>query len=153
MFPSGNGTFSPGTRDRTGDHCRTVYYELHKVQSSGVSLRLLRPDFCGQSGDDVGHSAARQKKVHDSSFTSSSSCHLSYLPCSPAALNPSPIISDISLIRLSGADSPFSPPHPYVSAHVEQYLRSVHGGSALSMMSAARGLTPAQCKFGQLLVM
>uniref|UniRef100_A0A3P8VPE2 Zinc finger protein GLI2-like n=1 Tax=Cynoglossus semilaevis TaxID=244447 RepID=A0A3P8VPE2_CYNSE len=63
---------------------------------------------------------------------------------SPAALNPSPIISDISLIRLSGADSPFSPPHPYVSAHVEQYLRSVHGGSALSMMSAARGLTPAQ---------
>lgn len=94
-----------------------------------------------------------RKKVHDSSFTSSSSCHLSYLPCSPAALNPSPIISDISLIRLSGADSPFSPPHPYVSAHVEQYLRSVHGGSALSMMSAARGLTPAQCKFGQLLVM
>lgn len=58
----------------------------------------------------------------------------------------SPVISDISLIRLSPggpAESPFSPPHPYVSPHVEHYLRSVHGSPTLSMISAARGLSPA----------
>nr|XP_046237868.1 zinc finger protein GLI2-like [Scatophagus argus] len=66
----------------------------------------------------------------------------------PAGLSGSPVISDISLIRLSPAavptgDSPFSPPHPYVSPHMEQYLRSVHGSPTLSMISAARGLSPA----------
>eukprot|EP00066_Takifugu_rubripes_P015428 XP_011604694.1 PREDICTED: zinc finger protein GLI3-like [Takifugu rubripes] len=66
----------------------------------------------------------------------------------PAALAGSPIISDISLVRLSPAampagDSPFSPPHPYVSPHMEHYLRSVHGSPTLSMISAARGLSPA----------
>ncbi|XP_039648532.1 zinc finger protein GLI2-like [Perca fluviatilis] len=60
----------------------------------------------------------------------------------------SPILSDISLIRLSPAavatgDSPFSPPHPYVNPHMEHYLRSVHGSPTLSMISAARGLSPA----------
>ncbi|XP_053368739.1 zinc finger protein GLI2b isoform X1 [Clarias gariepinus] len=58
----------------------------------------------------------------------------------------SPVLSDISLIRLSPggpAESPFSPPHPYVSPHVEHYLRSVHGSPTLSMISAARGLSPA----------
>ncbi|KAK3562169.1 hypothetical protein QTP86_030167 [Hemibagrus guttatus] len=58
----------------------------------------------------------------------------------------SPVISDISLIRLSPggpAESPFSPPHPYVSPHVEHYLRSVHSSPTLSMISAARGLSPA----------
>ncbi|XP_029696657.1 zinc finger protein GLI2-like isoform X3 [Takifugu rubripes] len=67
----------------------------------------------------------------------------------PAALAGSPIISDISLVRLSPAampagDSPFSPPHPYVSPHMEHYLRSVHGSPTLSMISAARGLSPAE---------
>ncbi|XP_077960042.1 zinc finger protein GLI2 [Gasterosteus aculeatus] len=67
----------------------------------------------------------------------------------PAGLAGCPVISDISLIRLSSAavataDSPFSPHHPYtVSPHMEQYLRSVHGGPSLSMLSAARGLSPA----------
>ncbi|XP_070712034.1 zinc finger protein GLI2-like [Pempheris klunzingeri] len=66
----------------------------------------------------------------------------------PAGLAGSPVISDISLIRLSPAagatgDSPFSPPHPYVNPHVEHYLRSVHGSPTLSMISAARGLSPA----------
>ncbi|GAA6090688.1 zinc finger protein GLI2b [Tachysurus ichikawai] len=58
----------------------------------------------------------------------------------------SPVISDISLIRLSPggpAESPFSPPHPYVSPHVEHYLRTVHSSPTLSMISAARGLSPA----------
>uniref|UniRef100_A0A3B5QHM1 GLI family zinc finger 2b n=1 Tax=Xiphophorus maculatus TaxID=8083 RepID=A0A3B5QHM1_XIPMA len=67
---------------------------------------------------------------------------------SPAGLTGSPVISDISLIRLSpGAmatsESPFSPPHPYVSPHMEHYLRQVHGSPTLSMISAARGLSPA----------
>ncbi|KAM9334190.1 zinc finger protein GLI2-like [Symphorus nematophorus] len=66
----------------------------------------------------------------------------------PAGLAGSPVISDISLIRLSPAavatgDSPFSPPHPYVTPHMEHYLRSVHGSPTLSMISAARGLSPA----------
>uniref|UniRef100_A0A8C4HKN9 C2H2-type domain-containing protein n=1 Tax=Dicentrarchus labrax TaxID=13489 RepID=A0A8C4HKN9_DICLA len=66
----------------------------------------------------------------------------------PAGLGGSPVISDISLIRLSPAavatgDSPFSPPHPYVNPHMEHYLRSVHSSPTLSMISAARGLSPA----------
>ncbi|XP_030627376.1 zinc finger protein GLI2b [Chanos chanos] len=66
----------------------------------------------------------------------------------PPGLTSNPVISDISLIRLSphtGAtgESPFSPPHPYVSPHMEHYLRSVHGSPTLSMISAARGLSPA----------
>lgn len=70
----------------------------------------------------------------------------------PAGLAGSPVISDISLIRLSPAavangDSPFSPPHPYVNPHMEHYLRSVHGSPTLSMISAARGLSPADSKF------
>ncbi|KAM3585317.1 uncharacterized protein V6R79_014009 [Siganus canaliculatus] len=67
----------------------------------------------------------------------------------PAGLGGSPVLSDISLIRLSPAavatgDSPFSPPHPYAGPHMEHYLRSVHAGAGLSMMSAARGLSPAE---------
>ncbi|KAJ8003580.1 hypothetical protein DPEC_G00149820 [Dallia pectoralis] len=70
-------------------------------------------------------------------------------PTSPG-LGGSPVISDgISLIRLSPhapgtGDSPFGPPHPYVSHHMEQYLRSMHTSPSLSMISAARGLSPAE---------
>uniref|UniRef100_A0A3Q3GRL2 GLI family zinc finger 2a n=1 Tax=Labrus bergylta TaxID=56723 RepID=A0A3Q3GRL2_9LABR len=68
----------------------------------------------------------------------------------PPGLTGSPVISDISLIRLSphgapgSGESPFSPPHPYVSPHMEHYLRSVHSSPTLSMISAARGLSPAE---------
>uniref|UniRef100_A0A3P8U396 GLI family zinc finger 2a n=1 Tax=Amphiprion percula TaxID=161767 RepID=A0A3P8U396_AMPPE len=68
----------------------------------------------------------------------------------PPGLTGSPVISDISLIRLSPhaaagtGESPFSPPHPYVSPHMEHYLRSVHSSPTLSMISAARGLSPAE---------
>ncbi|KAM6934631.1 zinc finger protein GLI2a [Xenentodon cancila] len=68
----------------------------------------------------------------------------------PSGLTGSPVISDISLIRLSPhtapgtGESPFSPAHPYVSPHMEHYLRSVHGSPTLSMISAARGLSPAE---------
>ncbi|XP_066503413.1 zinc finger protein GLI2b isoform X2 [Hoplias malabaricus] len=64
----------------------------------------------------------------------------------PPGLAGSPVISDISLIRLSPGgtgESPFSPPHPYITPHVEHYLRSVHSSPTLSMISAARGLSPA----------
>lgn len=65
---------------------------------------------------------------------------------SPAGLAGSPVISDISLIRLSpgaAGESSFLPPHSYVSPHVEHYLRSAHASPTLSMISAARGLSPA----------
>ncbi|XP_029108365.1 zinc finger protein GLI2-like [Scleropages formosus] len=67
----------------------------------------------------------------------------------------SPIISDISLIRLSPhavgtGDLPFNPPHPYVGPRVEHYLRSVHGSPTFSMISAARGLSPAHVSHEQL---
>lgn len=70
--------------------------------------------------------------------------------CRPPGLTGSPVISDISLIRLSPhvapgtGESPFSPPHHYVSPHMEHYLRSLHGSPTLSMISAARGLSPAE---------
>ncbi|XP_055040768.2 zinc finger protein GLI2b isoform X1 [Misgurnus anguillicaudatus] len=71
----------------------------------------------------------------------------------PPGLAGSPVISDISLIRLSpGAtgESTFLPPHSYVSPHVEHYLRSAHGSPTLSMISAARGLSPADVTHEQL---
>lgn len=64
----------------------------------------------------------------------------------PPGLAGGPVISDISLIRLSpggAGESTFLPPHSYVSPHVEHYLRSAHGSPTLSMISAARGLSPA----------
>ncbi|XP_051704734.2 zinc finger protein GLI2 [Oryctolagus cuniculus] len=66
----------------------------------------------------------------------------------PPTLSGSPVISDISLIRLSPhpagpGESPFSAPHAYMNPHVEHYLRSVHSSPTLSMISAARGLSPA----------
>ncbi|XP_045431370.1 zinc finger protein GLI2 [Pipistrellus kuhlii] len=66
----------------------------------------------------------------------------------PPALSGSPVISDISLIRLSPhpagpGESPFSAPHPYVSPHMEHYLRAVHSSPTLPAISAARGLSPA----------
>lgn len=69
----------------------------------------------------------------------------------PPPLSGSPVISDISLIRLSPhpagpGESPFSPPHPYVAPHMEHYLRSVHSSPTLSVISAARGLSPADGK-------
>ncbi|XP_026073507.1 zinc finger protein GLI2-like isoform X2 [Carassius auratus] len=64
----------------------------------------------------------------------------------PHGLAGSPVISDISLIRLSphtaSGEPHFNPPHPYVNPHMEHYLRSVHSSPTLSMISAARGLSP-----------
>ncbi|XP_034021455.1 zinc finger protein GLI2-like, partial [Thalassophryne amazonica] len=59
----------------------------------------------------------------------------------PTGLSAAPIISDISLLRLSPAamatgESPFGLPPPYVSSHMEQYLHTVHAGPALSVISA-----------------
>lgn len=77
--------------------------------------------------------------------------HVSIFLPRPPPLSGSPVISDISLIRLSPhpagpGESPFSPPHPYVAPHMEHYLRSVHSSPTLSVISAARGLSPADGK-------
>ncbi|XP_030624902.1 transcriptional activator GLI3 [Chanos chanos] len=67
----------------------------------------------------------------------------------PPTLAGSPAFSDISLIRISphrnpsvGAESPFNPPHPYINPYMD-YIRSLHSSPSLSMISAARGLSPA----------
>lgn len=65
----------------------------------------------------------------------------------PPGLSGSPVISDISLIRLSPhavSAAEFGHAHHYVNPHMEHYLRSVHGSPTLSMISAARGLSPAE---------
>ncbi|XP_077410926.1 transcriptional activator GLI3 [Vanacampus margaritifer] len=69
----------------------------------------------------------------------------------PPSLAGSPAFSDISLIRISpqrnpsvGAESPFHPSHPYINPYVD-YLRSLQplASPSLSMLSATRGLSPA----------
>ncbi|XP_049629094.1 zinc finger protein GLI2 isoform X2 [Suncus etruscus] len=67
----------------------------------------------------------------------------------PPTLSGSPVISDISLIRLSPhpagpGESPFNAHHPYVSPHMEHYLRAMHSSPTLPTISAARGLSPAE---------
>uniref|UniRef100_A0A667ZA97 GLI family zinc finger 3 n=1 Tax=Myripristis murdjan TaxID=586833 RepID=A0A667ZA97_9TELE len=67
----------------------------------------------------------------------------------PPALAGSPAFSDISLIRISpqrnpsvGAESPFHHPHPYINPYMD-YIRSLHSSPSISVLSAARGLSPA----------
>ncbi|XP_062922726.1 transcriptional activator GLI3-like [Mobula hypostoma] len=66
----------------------------------------------------------------------------------PPSLSGSPAFSDISLIRISphrtpvGTSEPvFNPPHPYINPYVD-YIRSLHSSPSLSMISAARALSP-----------
>uniref|UniRef100_A0A8D0WJ86 GLI family zinc finger 3 n=1 Tax=Sus scrofa TaxID=9823 RepID=A0A8D0WJ86_PIG len=66
----------------------------------------------------------------------------------PSALSSSPAYSDLPLFRISphrnpaaASESPFSPPHPYVNPYMD-YIRSLHSSPSLSMISAARGLSP-----------
>ncbi|KAF4075886.1 hypothetical protein AMELA_G00224040 [Ameiurus melas] len=68
----------------------------------------------------------------------------------PPILAGSPAFSDISVIRIpphrnssgNGLDSTFNPPHPYINPYMD-YIRSIHNSPSLSMISAARGLSPA----------
>ncbi|XP_068200018.1 transcriptional activator GLI3 isoform X2 [Antennarius striatus] len=67
----------------------------------------------------------------------------------PPALAGSPAFSDISLIRISpqrnpsvGAESPFHHPHPYINPYMD-YIRSLHSSPSISVLSATRGLSPA----------
>ncbi|XP_066543427.1 transcriptional activator GLI3 [Amia ocellicauda] len=66
----------------------------------------------------------------------------------PHGLSSSPAFSDIPLIRISphrnpsvAAESPFNPPHPYINPYMD-YIRSLHSSPSLSVISAARGLSP-----------
>ncbi|ELW70376.1 Transcriptional activator GLI3 [Tupaia chinensis] len=65
----------------------------------------------------------------------------------PSALS-SPTYPDLPFIRISphrnpaaASESPFSPPHPYINPYMD-YIRSLHSSPSLSMISAARGLSP-----------
>ncbi|XP_072234760.1 transcriptional activator GLI3 isoform X1 [Leuresthes tenuis] len=67
----------------------------------------------------------------------------------PPSLAGSPAFSDISLIRISpqrnppvGAESPFHHPHPYINPYMD-YIRSLHSSPSISVVSATRGLNPA----------
>ncbi|XP_070708890.1 transcriptional activator GLI3 [Pempheris klunzingeri] len=67
----------------------------------------------------------------------------------PPGLAGSPAFSDISLIRISpqrnpsvGAESPFHPQHPYINPYMD-YIRSLHSSPSISVLSASRGLSPA----------
>ncbi|XP_062297136.1 transcriptional activator GLI3 [Scomber scombrus] len=67
----------------------------------------------------------------------------------PPGLAGSPAFSDISLIRISpqrnpsvGAESPFHPSHPYINPYMD-YIRSLHSSPSISVLSATRGLSPA----------
>uniref|UniRef100_A0A4W4EWQ0 C2H2-type domain-containing protein n=1 Tax=Electrophorus electricus TaxID=8005 RepID=A0A4W4EWQ0_ELEEL len=71
----------------------------------------------------------------------------------PPALAGSPAFSDISVIRIPphrnpsvAAESPFNPPHPYINPYMD-YIRSLHSSPPLSMISAARGLSPADGEY------
>ncbi|KAM5272995.1 transcriptional activator GLI3 [Ctenodactylus gundi] len=66
----------------------------------------------------------------------------------PSALPSSPTYSDLPFIRISphrnpaaASESPFSPPHPYINPYMD-YIRSLHSSPSLSVISAARGLSP-----------
>ncbi|XP_062416678.1 transcriptional activator GLI3-like [Pungitius pungitius] len=70
-------------------------------------------------------------------------------PVPPLHVPPGPAFSDISLIRISpqrnpsvGAESPFHPPHPYINPYMD-YIRSLHSSPSISVLSATRGLSPA----------
>nr|XP_012596420.1 transcriptional activator GLI3 isoform X2 [Microcebus murinus] len=65
-----------------------------------------------------------------------------------SALSSSPTYSDLPFIRISphrnpaaASESPFSPPNPYINPYMD-YIRSLHSSPSLSMISAARGLSP-----------
>ncbi|KAM9333225.1 transcriptional activator GLI3 [Pholidichthys leucotaenia] len=68
-------------------------------------------------------------------------------PLVPPVLAGSPPFSEI--IRISpqrnpsmAAESPFHPPHPYISPYMD-YIRSLHSSPSISVLSATRGLSPA----------
>ncbi|XP_044858941.1 transcriptional activator GLI3 [Mauremys mutica] len=71
-----------------------------------------------------------------------------YEPSPIPPLHVSPTYSDLPFIRISPhrnpaatSESPFSPPHPYINPYMD-YIRSLHSSPSLSMISAARGLSP-----------
>ncbi|RLW11152.1 hypothetical protein DV515_00001824 [Chloebia gouldiae] len=66
----------------------------------------------------------------------------------PSALSSSPTYSELPFLRISPhrnpaatSESPFSTPHPYINPYMD-YIRSLHSSPSLSMISAARGLSP-----------
>nr|XP_014347550.1 PREDICTED: transcriptional activator GLI3 isoform X2 [Latimeria chalumnae] len=71
----------------------------------------------------------------------------------PSAITGNPAYPDIPFIRISphrnpaaASESPFSPPHPYINPYMD-YIRSLHSSPSLSMISAARGLSPTDAEY------
>nr|XP_020030946.1 zinc finger protein GLI2 [Castor canadensis] len=126
-----------GFPDPSKKACPLAVAAAAAVAAQGVPQHLL-PPFHAPLPIDMRHQEGR---YHYES-------HSVHSVHGPPTLSGSPIISDISLIRLSPhpagpGESPFNAPHPYVNPHMEHYLRSVHSSPTLSMISAARGLSPA----------
>nr|XP_045004884.1 zinc finger protein GLI2 isoform X1 [Jaculus jaculus] len=117
--------------------CPLVAAAAASVAAQGVPQQLL-PPFHAPLPIDMRHQEGRYHYEP----------HSVHGVHGPPTLSGSPVISDISLIRLSPhpagpGESPFNAPHPYMNPHMEHYLRSVHSSPTLSMISAARGLSPA----------
>uniref|UniRef100_A0ABI7WRU0 C2H2-type domain-containing protein n=1 Tax=Felis catus TaxID=9685 RepID=A0ABI7WRU0_FELCA len=129
--------FIANTRSAGGQpHQHTGVFNPH-VPANVCDFRLLR-----------GPSPRLSRVPHTSFYDWPCLLTLLLCLCRPPALSGSPIISDISLIRLSPhpagpGESPFNAPHPYVSPHMEHYLRAMHSSPTLPTISAARGLSPA----------
>lgn len=73
---------------------------------------------------------------------------LPFVSSRPSALSSSPTYSELPFLRISPhrnpaatSESPFSTPHPYINPYMD-YIRSLHSSPSLSMISAARGLSP-----------
>ncbi|XP_025974259.2 zinc finger protein GLI2 isoform X1 [Dromaius novaehollandiae] len=123
IFPAFHAPLPIDMRHQEGRY----HYEPHSIHAIHGGLTELKEDL-GPLKIGGGHHAGQKGR--------------------PPTLSGSPVISDISLIRLSPhpagpGESLFSPPHPYVAPHMEHYLRSVHSSPTLSVISAARGLSPA----------
>ncbi|KAM6945341.1 zinc finger protein GLI2-like [Aplochiton taeniatus] len=135
---------SSAKKDKMDSDC---FIDLHKKVSPTLTRapHHIFPTFHAPIPIDVRHHEGRYHYEP----------HALHTMHGPTGLAGSPVISDISLIRLSPhpgttGESPFSPPHPYVHPHMEHYLRSMHSSPTLSMISAARGLSPADLAHEQL---
>ncbi|KAJ7400330.1 Transcriptional activator GLI3 [Pitangus sulphuratus] len=80
--------------------------------------------------------------------TIESSLALKQVTKRPSALSTSPTYPELPFLRISphrnpaaASESPFSTPHPYINPYMD-YIRSLHSSPSLSMISAARGLSP-----------
>uniref|UniRef100_A0A3Q2Q9Y6 GLI family zinc finger 3 n=1 Tax=Fundulus heteroclitus TaxID=8078 RepID=A0A3Q2Q9Y6_FUNHE len=135
-----NGTSSKDSMDATGTHERffikkSVFFSLLFHAAAPPFFPTFHPPV------PIDDRHAQGRYIYEPS------------PVTPLHMAPtvagSPTFSDISLIRISpqrnpsvGAESPFHPPHPYISPYMD-YIRSLHSSPSISVVPATRGLSPA----------